>query len=89
MLSRLKESAVDVDRGWPGYLFGGRMRTSTLVLIVAFVALWWVYDDHRESTASDAYAGTGHPGGAARLCSRPELHLGAAHPGAATANHDG
>ena len=31
------------DRGWPGYLFWGRMRTSTAALIVAFIALFWVH----------------------------------------------
>src|ERR1700744_4214578 len=51
MMSRLKK-ADHVDRGWPGYVFGGRMRTSTLVLVIAFIALWWVYDDHREDTKS-------------------------------------
>jgi hypothetical protein len=41
-----------VDRRWPGYLFGGHMRTSTLVLIFAFAALWWVYRDHEDSKSS-------------------------------------
>jgi hypothetical protein len=31
------------NRGWPQYLFWGRMRTSTMALIVAFVAVWWLY----------------------------------------------
>lgn len=30
-------------RGWPGYLFGGRVRTSTFALVVAFFLTWWVY----------------------------------------------
>ena len=30
-------------RGWPGYLFGGRVRTSTFALAVAFFVTWWVY----------------------------------------------
>ena len=30
------------NRGWPNYIFGGRMRTSTAALILAFVALFWV-----------------------------------------------
>lgn len=30
-------------RGWPQYLFWGRMRTSTVALIVAFFAVWWLY----------------------------------------------
>jgi hypothetical protein len=34
----------DEERGWPDYLFGGHVRTSTLVLIVALVAVAWVYN---------------------------------------------
>lgn len=30
------------DRGWPRYLPGGRIRTSTAGLIIAFIALSWV-----------------------------------------------
>ncbi|GAB3231364.1 hypothetical protein [Mycolicibacterium hippocampi] len=30
------------DRGWPRYMPGGRIRTSTAGLIVAFIALSWV-----------------------------------------------
>ena len=33
----------DGERRWPAYMFRGRVRTSTLALIVAFLALWWVY----------------------------------------------
>lgn len=33
--------------GWPNRLFGGRVRTSTVVLILVFVALWWAYDTYR------------------------------------------
>jgi hypothetical protein len=33
------------------HLFGGRVRTSTLVLIVAFLALWWTYDTYRPQPA--------------------------------------
>lgn len=29
-------------RGWPSYLLGGRVRTSTAGLLVLFVALFWV-----------------------------------------------
>lgn len=36
---------------WPSHLFGGRVRTSTLVLIIAFVAVWWLYDSYREEPA--------------------------------------
>lgn len=34
------------DRTWPAYLFGGRLRTSTLALIVAFVAIWWLCETY-------------------------------------------
>lgn len=37
----------DEDRHWPGYLLGGHVRTSTAVLIVAFLAAWWAYDTYR------------------------------------------
>lgn len=33
-------------RKWPGYLFGGRVRTSTLALILAFVVIWWAYESY-------------------------------------------
>lgn len=29
------------------HLFGGRVRTSTVVLIIVFVSVWWVYDTVR------------------------------------------
>jgi hypothetical protein len=45
------EKRKDEERHWPGYLFGGRMRTSTVALIVAFLALWWVYDTYRPEPA--------------------------------------
>lgn len=48
--SRLKRAAKDAERGWPTYLFGGHVRTSTAVLVIAFLVLWWVYDDHAQST---------------------------------------
>ena len=34
------------DRGWPRYLPGGRIRTSTAALLIAFVALFWVYQNY-------------------------------------------
>ncbi|SPM32371.1 hypothetical protein MRAB57_169, partial [Mycobacterium rhizamassiliense] len=37
----------DKDKSWPGHMFGGRVRTSTFLLIVAFLAVWWVYDTYR------------------------------------------
>ncbi|ORB08849.1 hypothetical protein BST30_02675 [Mycobacterium mantenii] len=38
---------TDAEHRWPKYVFGGRMRTSTLVLLIAFFAVWWVYDTYR------------------------------------------
>jgi hypothetical protein len=51
--NRLKKAAADPEHGWPQYMFGGHVRTSTLVLVIAFVALWWVYDDHQQSAKSN------------------------------------
>ena len=48
----LKRATADAERGWPNYMFGGHVRTSTLVLVIAFLAVWWVYDDHQQSTKS-------------------------------------
>jgi hypothetical protein len=49
----MKGFAGDADRSWPNYMFGGHVRTSTLVLVIAFLAVWWVYDDHQQSTKSN------------------------------------
>jgi hypothetical protein len=38
---------TDAEHRWPNYVFRGRMRTSTFVLIIAFFAVWWVYDTYR------------------------------------------
>jgi hypothetical protein len=46
-LNRLKAIGRKVERGWPGYMFGGRIRTSTVALIVVFIAVWWLYDTYR------------------------------------------
>jgi hypothetical protein len=46
-LNRLGKPSEDADRRWPGYVFGGRVRTSTLMLIVALVAVAWVYNSYR------------------------------------------
>jgi hypothetical protein len=51
--NRLRRAARDAERGWPTYMFGGHVRTSTLVLVIAFLALWWVYDDHQQSSKSN------------------------------------
>ncbi|MGO9929264.1 MAG: hypothetical protein ACLPLP_24960 [Mycobacterium sp.] len=51
-LNILEKRGEDTERRWPSYMFRGRMRTSTFVLIIAFLAVWWVYDTYRpqEST---------------------------------------
>jgi hypothetical protein len=46
-LNSLAKRSEDADRRWPGYMFGGRVRTSTLVLIVALVMVAWVYNTYR------------------------------------------
>jgi len=38
-------------RSWPGFLFGGRVRTSTVVLLIAFFATWWLYDTYQPAPA--------------------------------------
>jgi hypothetical protein len=53
-LDKLRKLGHNVERGWPGYLFGGRIRTSTVVLILAFGVLWWIYDDHQRSANSSS-----------------------------------
>jgi hypothetical protein len=39
-------------RGWPGYLLGGRIRTSTVVLLIAFVGVWWLFDTYQPAPAA-------------------------------------
>jgi hypothetical protein len=39
------------QKRWPAYVFGGRMRTSTVVLVIAFFAVWWLYDTNRPEPA--------------------------------------
>jgi hypothetical protein len=50
-LNILEKRSDEGNRRWASYMFGGRMRTSTLVLIVAFLALWWVYEAYRPEPA--------------------------------------
>ena len=38
-------------RGWPGYLLGGRIRTSTVALLIVFAGLWWVYETYEPPPA--------------------------------------
>ena len=49
-VSILERRGEDKQGRW-SHLFGGRMRTSTLVLIVAFLAVWWLYDTYRPESA--------------------------------------
>lgn len=42
---------TDAEHRWPNYVFGGRMRTSTFVLIIAFFVVWWTYDTYRPEPA--------------------------------------
>lgn len=36
---------------WPGYVFGGRLRTSTLVLVIAFAGFGWMFHNWEPSTS--------------------------------------
>jgi hypothetical protein len=46
-LSFLENQSRDADRHWPSYVLGGRIRTSTLVLILAFSLTFWTYHTYR------------------------------------------
>jgi hypothetical protein len=46
-LNILEKRGGDEEKRWPRYAFGGRMRTSTVALMVAFLLVWWVYDTYR------------------------------------------
>lgn len=43
----ISRAADDDDKRWPSYVFGGRMRTSTIGLIVAFFFTSWLYETYR------------------------------------------
>jgi cytoskeletal protein RodZ len=43
-----------VHRGRPDYLFWGRMRTSTFVLIVAFIGTWWLFEAYKPAPQAPA-----------------------------------
>ena len=58
----------------------GRMRVSTVVLIVAFIALFWLYQNVEPAAPDRDADACGRP---AWLRARPELHLGAADERAA------
>ena len=40
-------------RTWPGYLLGGRVRTSTLVLIIAFLGIGWLYETYQPTATPE------------------------------------
>jgi hypothetical protein len=46
-LNVFEKRTGEAEKGWPSHMFGGRIRTSTLLLIVAFLAVWWVYDTYK------------------------------------------
>jgi hypothetical protein len=50
-LNVLENHSRDTDKQWPNYMFGGRVRTSTLVLIIAFLATWWTYNTYKPQPA--------------------------------------
>jgi hypothetical protein len=41
-------------RSWPAYILGGRLRTSTLVLIVAFLGVGWLYESYEPGPTTPA-----------------------------------
>lgn len=51
-LDKLKRIGQEAGRCWPGYLFGGHLRTSTVVLVVAFLGLWWIYGTNEQAAQS-------------------------------------
>lgn len=40
------------SRGWPNYVLRGRIRTSTLALVLAFLLVWWLYDVNQPESTS-------------------------------------
>ena len=53
-LNILEKHRDDEERRWPNYMLGGRFRTSTLALIVAFLLVWWLYDTYRPHEPTDS-----------------------------------
>lgn len=47
-----KNNADASERRWPRHMFGGRIRISTVALIVAFLAVWWVYGMYHADPAA-------------------------------------
>lgn len=44
------------EKRWPGYVFGGRMRTSTIALIMAFFFTSWLYETYKPAPPEPAPA---------------------------------
>ncbi|BBY28866.1 hypothetical protein GCM10023114_16050 [Mycolicibacterium sediminis] len=42
------------DRGWPGYIINGRIRTSTAVLIFAFFGISWLHSTYQPAAQPPA-----------------------------------
>lgn len=42
----MRSSIPREGRGWPVYIFGGRLRTTTAALLIAFCAIWWLYETY-------------------------------------------
>ncbi|MCW2515122.1 MAG: hypothetical protein JWR11_4164 [Mycobacterium sp.] len=40
------------DRGWPGYIINGRIRTSTAALVLAFFAIAWVHNTYQPAPST-------------------------------------
>jgi len=53
---KLKPNDGDTQRGWPGHILWGRMRTSTAALIIAFIALVWVYENFTPQSSPEPVA---------------------------------
>jgi hypothetical protein len=42
------------DRGWPGYIANGRIRTSTAALVLAFFVVSWLHNTYQPSAKTPA-----------------------------------
>ena len=73
---RALTGARSSDVGWLKARLGGGCGRRRSVLIVAFLALFWVL--RRPTSPPPSHRGAGDRGRPARLRARPELHLGAA-----------
>lgn len=58
-ISQLRDALKKVkreDRGWPRYLPGGRIRTSTAALVAAFIVLSWLHQTYEPKSQPPAPA---------------------------------